>query len=122
MYEPKDYTGQENGHGVVCLHSYNGTHTCRCACGGTFKCSNFTRIISCPVCRRRRLNANQNAKRNAEKPREPGSVRWRGLSDREPSADPLATLSPAAMWKRICERHRKRETAIDEIAWRRKGD
>jgi len=40
-----------------------------------------------------------------------------------PEPDDIDTkqFNPAAIWKRICQRHWDRETNIDEIAEQRKG-
>lgn len=103
------YLGQTNKNGVLCIAEgstqMTARITLRCPCGKEFTTTRvqFTCIRGCPECRR----AMDRSDRPVGRPPEPDDIDTK-------------QFNPAAIWKRICQRHRERETNIDEIAESRK--
>lgn len=104
------YLGQTNENGVTCIAEEStqmlARITLRCHCGKEFATTRvqFMRIRGCPECR-------------MDMDRKYWSV------GRPPEPDDIDTkqFNPAAIWKRICQRHWDRETNIDKIAESRKA-
>lgn len=105
-----------NQHGVK-LVARDGTRVdCVCACGTHFSTTpeNFPRVRGCEACR------------HAAK------LQWRrdhyvphprkGSQAKDKYKFAFEVLDPQAMWQRICERHRKGESDISELAERRKSE
>jgi hypothetical protein len=103
------YLGQTNKNGVTCIAEEStqmlARITLRCPCGKEFATTRvqFMRIRGCPECRKCMDNTGRPV-------------------GRPPLPDDIDTkqFNPAAIWKRICQRHWDRETNIDEIAESRK--
>lgn len=103
------YLGQVNKNGVLCLAEEStrmlARITLRCPCGKEFTTTRvqFTCIRGCPECRR----AMDRSGMPVGRPPEPDDI-------------DTTQFNPAAIWRRICQRHWNRETNIDEIAETRK--
>lgn len=124
-----DYTGETNTHGVKCLSQKGDRVYCVCACGAHFDTSvgNFDRTHGCKACRdiarRKRVNENRRLayEERANNSESIGRGGKRGRPSTEMMQEELNWLEPTAMWRRICERHRNRESDISEIASRRRS-
>lgn len=105
------YLGQTNKNGVTCIAEESlymcARITLRCPCGREFTTTRvqFTCIRGCPECRKDMDHTG----RPVGRPPEPDDIDTK-------------QFSPEAIWKRICERHWKRESDISQIAERRKSE
>ncbi|MBO4725883.1 MAG: hypothetical protein J5622_05190 [Firmicutes bacterium] len=125
-----NYTGETNIHGVKCLSQANGRMSCVCACGAQFDTTvgNFTITHGCKACRanaqRKRVQDERRRDRGeiANDSNSIGSGGKRGRPSNDMIQEELKYLDPRAMWKRICERHYRRESNITDIAERRRSE
>lgn len=92
---------------------------CVCACGTPFSTaiSNFYRVHGCDACCRA---ANQAKKAQWRRDHYVPHPR-KGSQTKDEGKFAFEVLDPQAIWQRICERHRKRESDISQIAERRKS-
>lgn len=103
-----NFVGRVNRYGARCVAHYGHTCECICACGEPFNVvpGAFCRVAGCLKCRKNRTQR-EYYKEQAFDSRDQMSV---------------LELEPAAMWRRICERHRSGESDIGEIAARRRSE
>lgn len=109
-----------NQYGVK-LIARDGTRVdCVCACGTTFSTTpvNFSRVHGCDACCRA---ANQAKKAEWQRDHYVPHPR-KGSQAKDKYEFAFELLDPQAMWQRICERHRKGESDISELAERRKSE
>ena len=105
-----NFVGRVNRSGARCTAHYGHTCECVCACGEPFNVvpGAFWRVSGCPKCREDRRGSQR------------GYYKGRSSGDRDQMS--VLELEPAAMWRRICERHRSGESDIGEIAARRRPE
>ena len=111
-----------NQYGVKLVARYETRVACVCARGTHFSTaiSNFSRVHGCDACCRA---ANQVKKAQWRRDHYVPHPR-KGSQTKDEGKYKFASemLDPQAMWQRICERHRKGESDISELAERRKSE
>lgn len=112
-----------NRYGVRRVSQEGRRVDCVCACGTPFSTTpeNFTRVRGCEACRHA---AKLQWQRDNYVPHPVDIWHRKGRLPKGEDEDHrgLESLDPQAMWQRICERHRKGESNISELAERRKSE
>lgn len=105
-----------NRYGVRRVSQEGRRVDCVCACGTHFSTTpvNFPRVRGCEACRHA-------AKLQWQRDHYVPHPR-KGSQAKDKYKFAFELLDPQAMWQRICERHRKGESDISELAERRKSE